>query len=185
MCARLDQWFVGFKCTASEGSAPALGRLDPLTSKPLFTPETKIALENCKEKCIHLQDPLSIEEMYDVIRPNPNSPHGLKQYLSRRGESNLESFHLMLAHFGNTGMRESLADNLNLTGTARHNLHIRHKLQISRLTDENTRAVTPAGWETTLPYFNNSELQWVNRSAQQAGIVGATKLPFPNAEILQ
>ena len=115
---RLDEWHSRFKCSASEGSAPALGRLDPITKEPLFTAETKTVVGNCKDKCQYLQDPLPLDEMYDVIEPNPNSPHGLKEYLSRRGESNLESFHLMLAHFGNTGMRESLADNLNLTGTA-------------------------------------------------------------------
>jgi len=184
MCDRLDEWFVRFKCTASEGSAAALGCLDPMSGEALFTADTKTTIMNCKEKSIHLQDPLSIEEMYDVILPNPNSTHGLKQYLSRRGESNLESFHLMLAHFGNTGMRESLADNLNLTGTARYNLHIRHKMRISRMTDANTRAVTPAGWETVLPYFNHLELQHTNKLAQQCGILSATKLPFPEAETL-
>jgi len=184
MCVRLDQWFERFKCAASEGSPPALGRFDPVSGDSLFTTETKPTLLNCKEKCIHLQDPLPIEEMYDVIMPNPNSPHGLKQYLSRRGESNLESFHLTLAHFGNTGMRESLADNLNLTGTARYNLQMRHRLRISRMTDENTRTVTPAGWETIPPHYNHSELEHVNKLAQQAGIVGMTRLPFPEVEPL-
>lgn len=122
---KLDEWFGRFKCSASEGSSmPTLGRLDPVSREPLFTPETKQAVHNCKEKCMHLQDPLPLDEMHDVILPTPGSSHGLKEYLSRRGESNLESFHLMLAHFGNTGMRESLADNLNLTGTARYNLHV-------------------------------------------------------------
>ena len=62
---------------------------------------TKDAIVNCKEKAQHLQDPFPLEQMYDTILPNPNSPHGLNEYLSRRGESTLESFHLMLAHFGN------------------------------------------------------------------------------------
>jgi len=124
-----DQWFARFKCTASEGSSlPAQRRLDPMSREPLFTTETKSAILNCKEKYMHLQDPLPLNEMYDVIIPSQSSPHGLKEYLSRRGESNLESFHLMLSHFGNTGMRESLADNLNLTGTACYNLHVRLKL---------------------------------------------------------
>jgi len=161
ICLLLHKWFAYFKVTASDGAVPAEGRLDPLSQEALFTPETKQTLMNCKEKCMHLQDPLPLEDMYDVILPDPNSPHGLKQYLSRRGESNLESFHLMLAHFGNTGMRESLADNLNLTGTARYNLLIGHKLGLSKLTDENTRRLTPARWETVLPYFNHSELNFV------------------------
>mgnify|MGYP000608829467 CR=1 FL=1 len=186
ICDRLDQWHARFKCLASEGSSPALGRLDPVSRDPLFTAETKTVLINCKDKCKHLQDPLPLDQMYDATCPNPNSPHGLKECLSRRGESNLESFHLMLAHFGNTGMRESLADNLNLTGTARHNLSMRHKLRLSRmsrLTDENTakRSLTPAGWETTVDCYNHSELNYVNKLAKAAGI---SNVPFPQAERL-
>jgi len=104
--------------------------------------------------------------MYDVIMPSATSTHGLKEYLSRRGESNLESFHLMLAHFGNTGMRESLADNLNLTGTARYNLRIRFKLQLSKAGA--VRRNIPAGWETVLEYFNRTELQHINQLASVA-----------------
>ena len=65
--------------------------------------------------------------MYDKILPNPNSKHGLTEYLSKRGESKLESFHDRQANFANSGMRNSLADNLNLMGTARCNLAICHK----------------------------------------------------------
>ena len=114
--------------------------------------------------------------MHDVTLPNPNSPHGLKECLSRHGESNLESFHLMLAHFGNTGVRESLADNLNLTDTARHNLQMWHKLLLSHLTDENTlRSKTPTGWETVVSYFNHSELSYTNDLAMAAGV---QQVPF-------
>jgi len=180
---KLDAWFVRFKCSSSEGSLPAGGRVDPITKEPLFTPETKAAVANCKETCQCLQDPLPLEDMYDVIPPNPNSPHGLKEYLSRRGESNLESFHLLLAHFGNTGMRESLGDNLNLTGTARYNLKMRHKRRLTgSLIDENTRQKIPAAWETVVSFFNHSELWYVNDLATAAGV---TAMPFPNAEQLQ
>ena len=180
---RLDECHSRFKCSASEGSAPALGRLDPVTKDPLFAAETKTVIGNCKDKCQHLQDPLPLDQMCDVMQPNPNSPHGLKACLSRRGESNLESFHLMLAHFGNAGMRESLADNLNLTGTARHNMQMRHKLRLSRLmTDENTtRSVTPAGWETAVDHFNHSELECINELAR---MTGASTIPFRNTEPL-
>jgi len=123
---KLDKWFIMFKCTSTEGSLPAQGRCNPITKESSFTSETKTAALNCKETCQHLQDPLTLDEMHDVTPANSNSPHGLKEHLSRRGQSNLESFHLMLAQFGNTGIRESLADNLNLAGTAHHNLKIRH-----------------------------------------------------------
>ena len=96
-------------------------------------------------------------------------------------ESSLESFHLMLAHFGNIGMRESLADNLNLTGTARSNLTIRHRLRLAKLTDENTRKKIPAAWEDLPAYWNHLELAFVNDLASKAG---ATKLPFHYVEEL-
>jgi hypothetical protein len=134
-----------------------------------------------------LQDPLPLDTMYDVIYPNPNSPHGLKEYLSCGGESNLESFHLLLSHFGNSGMRDSLANNLNLTGTARYNLSIRQKLRLSRMgLDDKTlleRSKTPAGWETVVSYFNHTELNYVNELALSAG-VGKDNLPFQNVECL-
>jgi hypothetical protein len=93
MCQMLDDWFARFKCTASSDSnRPAMGRLDPQSkNEPLFTVETKTALLNCNKKSHYLQDPLPLEQMYEVISPNPNSSHGLNEYLSRRGESNLES----------------------------------------------------------------------------------------------
>jgi len=138
ICERLDDWFVQFKVTASEGSRPALGRLDPVTKEPLFASETKEAVANDKLKAQRLQDPLPLDCMCSVTAPNPNSGHGLPEHLSHRGESNLEAFHLMLAHLSNNGMRETLADDLNPTGTARHNLTIRHKIRLSRTTDENS-----------------------------------------------
>ena len=125
MRERMDTWFAMYKCSRSDDSPlEALGRLDPITKETLFTRETKDAIANCKDKAQYLQDPLPLEKMYYSIPPNPNATHGLNEYLSRKGESTLESFQLNLAHFGNIGMRESLADNLNLTGTVRHNVTI-------------------------------------------------------------
>ena len=59
--------------------------------------ETKTAIENCKTKAQFLHDPLPLEQMYEVILENPNSLHGLPEYLSQRGESSLESFHLTIS----------------------------------------------------------------------------------------
>ena len=80
----------------------------------------------------------------------------------------MESFYDTLAHFANGGMQESLADNLNLTGTAQYNLVIRHKRRISRLSHMNAdRAKTPPAWETTILYFNHLELAYLNKLAKQ------------------
>ena len=120
--------------------------------------------------------------MYHVIKPNLNSSHGLNEYLSRRGESTLESFHLALAHFGNMGMRDSLADNLNLTGTARHNITIRYKLRLAER-EEQRRSKIPAAWEGIVPFYNHSKLDFVNLLATKLGL-STQQLPFSDVEKL-
>jgi len=187
LCSMLDDWFDRFKCSSSSGdsSRPARGRKDPMTDETLFSSDTKGTVEECKKKAPYIQDPLPIEEMYDLINPSVNSPHQLKEYISRRGESCLESFHLMLAHFGNCGMRASLADNLNLTGTARFNLAVRQKRTLIALTAENpTRKKIPSAYESVVSFFNHSELAHINTIAIAAG-VSPNNLPFTRVEPLQ
>jgi len=63
-----------------------------------------------------------------------------------------------------------LADNLNLTGTARYNLAIRQKI---RLTLQNTqRKNIPAAFESMVSYYNHSELNHVNKLALAVGVSG-------------
>ena len=185
----LDDWFCKYKVTSSDPeNKPAEGRLDPIRMFPLFTVDTKPAVEACKDKAQYLSDPLPLEDMYDKILPNPNSAHQLTEFLSKRGESKLEAFHDRLAHFANCGMRDRLADNLNLAGTARFNMAIRQKRSL--MTTKNTsnqnmllvldRKTMPASWEKVVPYFNHSELWYVNRLAQSIGL----PYPFPKAEVL-
>ena len=50
ICSMLDDWFGRYKCSSSGTSRPARGRKDPFTGETLFTPETKDAIKNCKEK---------------------------------------------------------------------------------------------------------------------------------------
>ena len=184
----LDDWFCRFKVTTSDENRPAGGRLDPIRFEPLFTADTKPAIENCKEKARYLADPLPLADMYDKILPNPNSSHQLTEYLSNRGESKLEAFHDRFAHFANCGMRASLADNLNLASTAQYNLSIRHKRSLASrknptenpLSDPEYRKKIPAGWDCVVPHFNHSELWCVNNMATEVGCCR----PFPHAEIL-
>lgn len=133
MAQRLDDWFCRYKVTSTDPTRPARGRLDPCHNMPLFTQDTREAVANCKENAIHLADPMSIDEMHHAIPANENSSHQLTEHLSNRGESKLESFHDRLANFANSGMRDSLADNLHLAGAARHNLAIRHKRRVLTL----------------------------------------------------
>jgi len=186
MCSMLDDWFDQFKCSSSGDMRPARGRKDPISGDTLFNPETKGTVAECKKKATHLQDPLPLDQMHGVFHPNPNSSHQLKEHLSRRGESCLESFHLMLAHFGNCGMRTSLADNPNLTGAARHNLLIRMKRRLIGVTLENTedRKKMLAARESVIAFFNHAELNCVNQLATQAGM-SSHKLPFKHVEALR
>ena len=190
----LDEWFCKYKVTTSDVKRPALGRLDPIHNVPLFTHDTKDAIKNCCEKAQYVPDVLPIEQMYDTIAPSPNSKHQLPEYLSRRPESKIEAFHDRLSNFGNSGMRDSLADNLNLMGTARYNLGIRHKRSFigvaieknPSVRDEKTddisdrRRKIPSAWEKVVPYFNHSELAYVNQMAIDLSL----DPPFPNAEPL-
>jgi len=186
----LDDWFCRYKVSSSDPeNRPARGRLDPIRLEPLFTSDTRPAIDNCKLKAEFLSDPLPLEDMYDKILPNPNSKHQLIEYLSLRGESKLESFHDRFAHFANCGMRASLADNLNLAGTARYNMTIRHKrsMMVSKgsqpqnpMSNPEYQKKIPAGFESVVPYFNHSELWHVNEIAATAGC----DIPFPHAEVL-
>jgi len=185
----LDDWFCKYKLTSSDPvNKPAGGRLDPLRMITLFTVDTKTTVDACKEKAQYLSDPLPLEDMYDMILPNPNSTHQLTEFLSKHGESKLEAFHDRLAHFVKCGMRNILADNLNLAGTARFNLAIRQKRSL--LTTKNPlfenplpvmdRKSIPASWEKVVSFFNHSELWYVNDMAKSIGCT----YPFPAAEVL-
>ena len=86
----LDDWFCKYKVTSSDPiNKPAGGRLDPIKQTPLFTVDTKTAVEACKDKAKYLSDRLPLDDMYDKILPSPNSTHQLTEFLSKRGESKL------------------------------------------------------------------------------------------------
>jgi len=189
LCSKLDDWFDRHKCSVSDNARPAGGRKDPNTGETLFTPETKEAIRNCKEKAKCVQHPPPLDQMHDTIKPSPNAAHQLNECVACRGEScldPLEAFHNMLEHFGNCGMRSTLADNLNLTGTATCNLTMRHKRRLtsSSLTPENPdQKKTPAAFESLVSCFNHSELAHANRIAVDAG-AAPDNVPFENAETL-
>ncbi|KAG7344139.1 hypothetical protein IV203_022147 [Nitzschia inconspicua] len=77
----LDDWFCSYKVTASEGRPDPGGRLDPKTQQPLFTAETKEAVDNCKKNAEVIGDPLPIEKMYHEVKATQghsiNCPLGL------------------------------------------------------------------------------------------------------------
>ena len=175
----LSKWFSKYKCTASDGKMPAEGEFDDRTGQTLFTFETKDAVENCKKNARYLQDNLPLDQMYREVKPPANSKHGLSEWISFRGESKLESWHDNVAHFANSGMNRELCDVLNLAGTARYNLTIRHRLKTHHATPENEDM--PVQWRQEVSFWNQTELAFINKLAQEAG---ADYVPFVDIEVL-
>ena len=95
--------------------------------KSVFLPDARAAVQLMKENVEHI--PVMIEDAYREIRPTGGrSKHNLVRYVAEKGESSLEQFHHLLAHFGNMGTRRTITDSLCLRGTARHNLKMWTKL---------------------------------------------------------
>jgi hypothetical protein len=167
----LSEWWMEFKTHASEGQLEGRGRLDPTTGKKLFTPETKIAFDEQVIKCQFIGDVLPTSDLYTAIPPGPRSTHGLYEYISHRGESNLESFHLFLANFGNTNTNPALADVLHLEGTATHNVKRRYKLFLRSLSRQALKdRRVPSHLHQCPRFFDHSLLQHINNKAELLGI---------------
>ena len=66
-------------------------------------------------------------------------------------------------------MRMSLCDNLNLIGTARYNIKIRHKLRMVNKQFEDNDPITSL-WANQPDSFNHSELMHIQALATDAGI---------------
>ena len=181
MVSNLERWFNKYKCKASPGQAEAGGKYDDRTGQTLFTSETKAAVKNCQKNAKYLQDTLPIEEIYTEVKAGPNSKHGLSEWISLRGESKLESWHDNVTHFGNSGMNSELSDCLNLCGTARYNLSIRHRLAAAQAKADPDKQKKPVVWQTVVSYQNHTELKYINDLAKKAG---AENLPFEDVEVL-
>lgn len=178
---KLEDWFCRYKCSASDpNERPGRGREDPITGKKLFTVDTKVALIEQKNNANQIQDALPLDEVYRKILPTSATRHGLPEYVSLRCESKLELFHDHLANFANCGMRMSLCDNINLLGTSRYNVKIRHKITMADDPVENRNDV-PSYWANKPSFMNHSELTHVNKLAEDAGY---PVIPFPEARPL-
>lgn len=178
---KLKAWHCKYKVTASNpDGAPAMGRLDPTSKKPLFTEETKDTLELQIKNALYIVNSLPLEKMYRKIEPPATSKHRLAEYVSLCAESKLEGFHNPLSNFGNTNMRRGLADNLNLEGTSRYNVTIRHRLTESSIPSKE-EADIPGYWRNYPSYFNHSELKYTNELARDAKY---PKDPFKNVRPL-
>ena len=133
--------------------------------RSIFLPEAKAAIQQGKINCDFLQSPF---DMYRATEAPPKSKHGLTKWVTDRGESCLEMFHRLLAHFANMDMRASLADALGLAGTARFNMRMRLKMKRQAdLPEENGRI--PAFFRDEPIFFNHSNLHAINARARSCG----------------
>jgi hypothetical protein len=161
----LSEWWNDFKVTSSSDGSPARGRLH--NGKSLFTSEARDAVENAKISCAFLPDH---HDMYRAIPASPNSTHGLTTWISERGESSLENFHGLVAHFGNNGMRASLCDALNLAGTARYNLKLILKMTPpEELPPDIGLEKIPSHFRDDPTFWNHSNLAVINLRARRCG----------------
>ena len=138
-----------------------------MTGKLLFTPETRVTVTEQIKNAGQIQDACDLDQIYLTIPPTSSTRHGLPEYVSLRCESKLEGFHHPLANFANTAMRASLCDNLNLIGTSRYNVKIRHRLVIA--SDPESRPNITAYWANYPAFTNHSELAYVNGLAEATG----------------
>ena len=168
---KLELWFKDF---AHEE--------DPFTGKKLFTVDTKTAVDEQRKNAENVTDTVPVEELHRIITKGPKSrtKHSLLKKKSLRCESHLESFHLKLKHFANTNSSQALADHLNLIGTCRHNVTMRHRLWWNSLPMEERVGVIQFFAQEPM-HYNHSVLAVVNQWAVSAG---CDRVPFPEARPL-
>jgi hypothetical protein len=177
----LQQWFIRYKVKGSEGKAEGRGRLDPVSRKKLFTPDTKDAVDNALISCQYISDVLTIDDVYTSLPPSPHSTHGLNEHMCHRVESRLEGYHAPLSNFGNSGMKRSLADILHMCGTAKYNANIRRKIMATKMSDEE-RAQVPAHFLNIPIIYHHGNLEIVNKNALS---VGVDSPPFRYVRVLK
>lgn len=182
----LKEWFIQYKYGHSEGKVPGRGIKDPDTGKLLFTPDTHGAVEEAKKTCHYLEDLLPLAEMYRTVGSTARSKNDLETHYSNRGESKLEVFHLLLAHFANNGMTAERCDILNLCGTARHNCRVRERIRVQGLSAEERKTIL-VNFQGQPRHYNHLELSMLNNLASEAGVtelsfLGLRELPADNGE---
>jgi hypothetical protein len=146
---------VTYKVTASEGKTPGQRRLNPANGQTLFTPETKVALEEAKKKAQFVMDILSLEEIYQPVEARTRVKHSLPMYrYARATASKLESFHADQAMFGNTGMAIGLIDTINHAGLVRHDTKIWWRLWIDLLPSAERDGIPFYFWRIVCHYYD-------------------------------
>jgi hypothetical protein len=109
-------------------------------------------------------------DMYQKIPPGKRSTHGLSKWKCTRPESPLEKFHELLAHFGNSGMNQGLADTLTLGGTTEFNCKMRWKAKINKQKLAGEIVDIPVDFIDLPRFYDHSFLHYLNELAKSCGI---------------
>ena len=166
--ANLSAWVDKWKCQKdSKGQS-------------IFTGTTVDAVERQKENVKYVLDTNDPSPYVEVIAPI-GATHHLSTWKCTRPESHLEKFHEKVAHFGNGGMREELADALILRGTALHNLKCRHEIKMRKQRASDRQPKCPV-WQDNVPMFQDElHLDYLNKKAEAKGMA----LPFPDVQTIR
>jgi hypothetical protein len=177
--ANMATWWIEYKVEASEGEPPGKGVLHNGLS--MFMPGARAALHAGYESAKYIADVLG--NMYNKLEPTPFSKHGISKWVAIRGESSLEKFHHLLAHFGNMGMRRELADSLGFRGTCRYNLKLEWKWAALADRPEEIGDV-PSRFRELPCFYDHSALAENNLRAQRCGspLVRHTKVKLPKPD---
>lgn len=162
--ANMASWWIEYKVEASEGEPRGKGILH--NGMSIFMPGARAALRAGYESAQYLADILG--NMYNKLERTPFSKHGLSKWVATRGESSLEKFHHLLAHFGSMGMRRELADSLGFRGTCRYNLKLEWKWTPLADRPEEIGDV-PSRFRECPCFYDQSSLAENNDRAQRCG----------------
>ena len=129
---------------------------------------------NRKTRCSMFSDiPIEGYKYYDEVKAGPGSKTGLSKWMSCRLESILEKSHGRMAHYGNIGMREQLADALIMRGISEDNCKTRHHRSIKLHGKQRKKKARdnafPDFFRECPPFVDNSLLWHLNQMSRSKG----------------
>ena len=157
----------------------------------ILTKRSTDVIEEQKDKVQYVSDiPIEGYKYYDEVKAGPGSKTGLSTWMSRRLESILEKSHGRMAHYGNIGMREQLADALIMRGISEDNCKTRHQRSIKlhgKLRKKKARDnAFPDFFRECPPFVDNSLLWHLNQMSRAKGhsiiFADVEALPADNGE---
>lgn len=146
------------------------GEFDEAIGQYLFNDDTERTVNEQIKKTEYVVDQIDGDLLYTKLLPGKGSESKLDKFVGNRGvESKGEKSNHLIAHFANGNMRRSMADYLNMEGTAKMNLRIRQRRRMAEL-DPKGRAKVPVAFHGVPHFTNHLRLSLVNVLARKAGL---------------